>query len=140
MPPQGTGRLSQWSGRLVAIDLPCSIALIVLTIVGGTMVLVPQSCFDVCRACNCRARKFRRFWICVLARQSEVRLHRRSFSRIHTVKGMAMEPQMQRRFERLQQAVAETTMASILTGSQPNLGNALWQYLATHCGRDRGFK
>jgi ATP-binding cassette subfamily C protein LapB len=35
---------------------------------------------------------------------------------IHTVKGMAMEPQMQRRFERLQQAVAETTMASILTG------------------------
>jgi ATP-binding cassette subfamily C protein LapB len=37
---------------------------------------------------------------------------------------MAMEPQMQRRFERLQQAVAETTMASILTG-QANQTSAL---------------
>jgi ATP-binding cassette, subfamily C, bacterial LapB len=35
---------------------------------------------------------------------------------IHTIKVMAMEPQMQRRFERLQEAVAKTTMSSISTG------------------------
>jgi ATP-binding cassette, subfamily C, bacterial LapB len=43
---------------------------------------------------------------------------------IHTVKVMAMEPQIQRRFERLQQAVAESTLASILTG-QANQTSAL---------------
>src|SRR5262249_47922047 len=43
---------------------------------------------------------------------------------ILSAKTMAMEPQMQRRFERLQQAFAETTMASVSIG-QANQTSAL---------------
>ena len=105
--------------KLVTIDLPfVGIALIVMTIVGSTMVLVPAVLFFIFavlairRACEFRA---------VL--DSRTAQDNRKFdfiaevlAGIHTVKGMAMEPQMQRRFERLQQAVAESTMASILIG------------------------
>ena len=105
--------------KLVAIDLPfVGIALIVMTIVGSTMVLVPAVLFFIFAALAIRrAREFRDIL------DSRTAQDNRKFdfiaevlAGIHTVKGMAMEPQMQRRFERLQQAVAETTMASILTG------------------------
>ncbi len=105
--------------KLVAIDLPfVGIALIVMTIVGSTMVLVPAVLFFIFAALAIRrAREFRDIL------NSRTAQDNRKFdfiaevlAGIHTVKGMAMEPQMQRRFERLQQAVAETTMASILTG------------------------
>jgi len=105
--------------KLVAIDLPfVGIALIVMTIVGSMMVLVPAVLFFIFAALAIRrAREFRDIL------DSRTAQDNRKFdfiaevlAGIHTVKGMAMEPQMQRRFERLQQAVAETTMASILTG------------------------
>jgi ATP-binding cassette subfamily C protein LapB len=105
--------------KLVAIDLPfVGISLIVMTIVGSTMVLVPAVLFFIFAALAIRrAREFRDIL------DSRTAQDNRKFdfiaevlAGIHTVKGMAMEPQMQRRFERLQQAVAETTMASILTG------------------------
>ena len=105
--------------RLVAIDLPfVAIALIVLTIVGGTMVLVPAVlfCFFAALAIG-RARKFRQILDSRTAQDNrKYDFIAEVLAGIHTVKAMAMEPQMQRRFERLQQAVAETTMASILTG------------------------
>jgi ATP-binding cassette subfamily C protein LapB len=105
--------------KLVAIDLPfVGIALIVMTIVGSTMVLVPAVLFFIFAALAIgRARAFREILDSRTAQD-----HRKYdfiaeiLAGIQTVKGMAMEPQMQRRFERLQQAVAETTMASILTG------------------------
>jgi ATP-binding cassette subfamily C protein LapB len=105
--------------KLVTIDLPfVGIALVVMTIVGSTMVLVPIVLFLVFAALAIRrAREFR------VMLDSRTAQDNRKYdfiaevlAGIHTVKGMAMEPQMQRRFERLQQAVAETTMASILTG------------------------
>jgi ATP-binding cassette, subfamily C, bacterial LapB len=105
--------------RLVAIDLPfVAIALIVLTIVGGTMVLVPAVLFFVFAALAIgRARIFRKILESRTAQDNrKYDFIAEVLAGIHTVKGMAMEPQMQRRFERLQQAVAETTMASILTG------------------------
>jgi ATP-binding cassette subfamily C protein LapB len=113
--------------RLVAIDLPfVGIALIVLTIVGGTMVLVPAVLFFVFAALAIgRARKFRTILDSRAAQDNrKYDFIAEVLAGIHTVKGMAMEPQMQRRFERLQQAVAETTMASILTG-QANQTSAM---------------
>jgi ATP-binding cassette subfamily C protein LapB len=113
--------------RLVAIDLPfVCIALIVLTIVGGTMVLVPAVLFFFFAALAIgRARKFRKILDSRTAQDNrKYDFIAEVLAGIHTVKGMAMEPQMQRRFERLQQAVAETTMASILTG-QANQTSAM---------------
>ena len=105
--------------RLVAIDLPfVGIALIVMTIVGGTMVLVPAVLFFFFAALAIgRAREFRNILDARTAQDNrKYDFIAEVLAGIHTVKVTAMEPQMQRRFERLQQAVAETTMASILTG------------------------
>jgi len=113
--------------RLVAIDLPfVGIALIVLTIVGGTMVLVPAVLFFFFSALAIgRARQFRKILDSRTAQDNrKYDFIAEVLAGIHTVKVMAMEPQMQRRFERLQQAVAETTMASILTG-QANQTSAM---------------
>jgi ATP-binding cassette, subfamily C, bacterial LapB len=105
--------------RLVLIDLPfVGIALLVMAIVGGAIVLVPASLFFGFAALAIgRARKFRR----ILDARTTQDNRKYDFiaevlTGIHTVKVMAMEPQMQRRFERLQEAVARTTMASISTG------------------------
>jgi ATP-binding cassette, subfamily C, bacterial LapB len=113
--------------RLVSIDLPfVGIALTVMTIVGGVIVLVPATLFFVFAALAVsRARKFRK----IINTRTTQDNRKYDFiaevlAGIHTVKSMAMEPQMQRRFERLQQAVAETTMSSILTG-QANQTSAL---------------
>jgi ATP-binding cassette, subfamily C, bacterial LapB len=105
--------------RLVLIDLPfVGIALTVMAIVGGPMVFVPASLFLGFAALAIgRAREFRR----ILDARTEQDNRKYDFiaevlAGIHTIKAMAMEPQMQRRFERLQEAVARTTMSSILTG------------------------
>ncbi len=113
--------------RLISIDLPfVVIALTVMTVVGGAIVLVPTTLFLVFAALAAgRARKFRR-----IINTRTIQDNRKYdfiaevLSGIHTVKSMAMEPQMQRRFERLQQSVAETTISSILTG-QANQTSAL---------------
>ena len=113
--------------RLVLIDLPfVGIALIVMTIVGGVMVLVPAGLFLLFAALAInRARKFRTIINTRTAQDNrKYDFIAEVLSGIHTVKSMAMEPQMQRRFERLQQAVAETTFSSILTG-QANQTSAL---------------
>jgi ATP-binding cassette, subfamily C, bacterial LapB len=113
--------------RIVLIDLPfVGIALTVMAIVGGPMVFVPASLFLGFAALAIgRARQFRR----ILDARTEQDNRKYDFiaevlAGIHTVKAMAMEPQMQRRFERLQEAVAGTTMSSILTG-QANQSAAL---------------
>jgi ATP-binding cassette, subfamily C, bacterial LapB len=105
--------------RLVLIDLPfVGIALLVMAIVGGAMVLVPASLFFVFAALAIgRAREFRRILDARTAQDNrKYDFIAEVLIGIHTVKVMAMEPQMQRRFERLQEAVAKTTMSSISTG------------------------
>jgi ATP-binding cassette subfamily C protein LapB len=89
-----------------------------MAIVGSTMVLVPAVLFFIFAALAIgRAREFREILDSRTAQDNrKYDFIAEVLAGIHTVKGMAMEPQMQRRFERLQQAVAETTMASILTG------------------------
>jgi ATP-binding cassette subfamily C protein LapB len=113
--------------RLVSIDLPfVAISLVVMGIVGGVMVLVPTTLFFLFAALAVgRARKFRTIINTRTAQDNrKYDFVAEVLAGIHTVKSMAMEPQMQRRFERLQQAIAETTMASILTG-QANQTSAL---------------
>src|SRR5258707_8663373 len=97
-----------------------------MTIVGGTMVLVPAVLFFFFAALAIgRAREFRKILDARTAQDNrKYDFIAEVLAGVHTVKVMAMEPQMQRRFERLQQAVAETTMASILTG-QANQTSAL---------------
>jgi ATP-binding cassette subfamily C protein LapB len=107
------------ASRLVSIDCPfVAISLAVMSTVGGVMVFVPIGLFSIFAILAMhRSRKFRD----VLRDRAAQDNRKYDFiaevlGGIHTVKIMAMEPQMQRRFERLQQAVAETTMSSILTG------------------------
>lgn len=105
--------------RLVLIDLPfVAIALLVMAIVGGAMVLVPAGLFLGFAAFAIgRARQFRRILDARTAQDNrKYDFIAEVLTGIHTVKVMAMEPQMQRRFERLQEAVAKTTMSSITTG------------------------
>jgi ATP-binding cassette, subfamily C, bacterial LapB len=105
--------------RLVLIDLPfVAIAMVVMAIVGGLMVLVPASLFLGFGVLAVgRARKFRRILDARTAQDNrKYDFIAEVLTGIHTVKAMAMEPQMQRRFERLQEAVAKTTMSSISTG------------------------
>jgi ATP-binding cassette subfamily C protein LapB len=105
--------------RLVSIDLPfVCISLAVMGIIGGVMVLVPATLFFLFAALAIgRARKFRAIINTRTAQDNrKYDFIAEVLGGIHTIKSMAMEPQMQRRFERLQQAIAETTMASILTG------------------------
>jgi ATP-binding cassette subfamily C protein LapB len=105
--------------RLVLIDLPfVGIALLVMAIVGGAMVLVPAILFFGFAALAIgRAREFRRILDARTAQDNrKYDFIAEVLTGIHTVKVMAMEPQMQRRFERLQEAVAKTTMSSISTG------------------------
>jgi ATP-binding cassette subfamily C protein LapB len=113
------GEYHSGQAKLVTIDLPfVGIALIVMAIVGSTMVLVPAVLFFIFAALAIgRAREFREILDSRTAQDNrKYDFIAEVLAGIHTVKGLAMEPQMQRRFERLQQAVAETTMASILTG------------------------
>jgi ATP-binding cassette, subfamily C, bacterial LapB len=105
--------------RLVSIDLPfVVIGLAVMSAVGGIIVLVPVGLFLIFATfAILRSRKLRK----VLHQSSTYDNRKYDFiaevlGGIQAVKLMAMEPQMQRRLERLQQAVAESTMASILTG------------------------
>lgn len=105
--------------RTAVIDLPfVAIALLVMAVVGGNMVLVPVVMFVIFSSLAVvRARKFRE-----IIRGRAAQDNRKYdfivevLTGIQTAKGMAMEPQLQRRFERLQQAVADTTWASILIG------------------------
>ena len=119
--------------RLVAIDLPfICISLSVMSIVAGIMVLVPICLFIVFAGLAVsRARKFRAI-INVRTDQDNRKFDfiAEALGGIHTLKGLAMEPKMLRRFERLQQSVAESTMASILTGQNSQTSALLYGSLS----------
>ena len=111
------GNYHAGSSRLMAIDIPFAlITLTILTLVGGLTVLVPISLFFFFAALAIRrSRAYRK-----INEERSIQDNKKYdfvsevLAGILTVKGMAMEPQMLRRFERLQQSVAEITMRSIL--------------------------
>jgi ATP-binding cassette, subfamily C, bacterial LapB len=110
------GNYHAGSSRLMAIDLPfVLVTLTILTLVGGLIVLVPISLFFIFAALAIgRSRDYRK-----INEERSIQDNKKYdfvsevLAGILTVKGMAMEPQMLRRFERLQQSVAEITMRSI---------------------------
>jgi len=111
------GNYHAGSSRLMAIDIPfVLVTLTTLTLVGGLMVLLPLSLFLFFAALAIRrSRDYRK-----INEERSIQDNKKYdfvsevLAGILTVKGMAMEPQMLRRFERLQQSVAEITMRSIL--------------------------
>ncbi len=117
------GELNAFHGgnaRLIIVDLPmAAVFLIVTALVGGFLVLVPIAliagfgCFAALKSKDLQT---------VLSHRTDQDNKRYDFlveclEGIHTIKGLAMEPQMQRRFERLQKS---SSMASYDTISMGN--------------------
>lgn len=107
--------------RLLALDIPLAgIFLVMIGLVGGPLVLVPIVLIALTIAFGVhRARRLER----ALTRSSvqDNRKHDflvECFSGIRTVKGLAMEPMMMRRFERLHAGTARATHDTILVGNQ----------------------
>jgi ATP-binding cassette, subfamily C, bacterial LapB len=104
------------ASRLMAVDiLFVFVTLAIVAVVGGRLVLVPIAMFFFFAALAIhRTRDFPK-----INEERSIRDNKKYdfvaevLTGILTVKGMAMEPQMLRRFERLQQSVAEITMQSI---------------------------
>jgi len=111
------GNYHAGSSRLLAIDIPfVFVTLAILAVVGGPMILVPVLLFfSFVGLAARRSLDFRK----IIAERSVQDNRKYDFvsealAGILTVKCMAMELQMLRRFERLQQRVAEIAMRSIL--------------------------
>jgi len=115
--------------RIVTIDLPfVTIGLVVMTLVGGMMVLVPILLFFFFAALSIRRSRDLRD---VIEQRSVQDNKKYDFvtevlGGILSVKAMAMEPQMQRRYERLQHAVAEITAKTILAGQAAQASAVLY--------------
>ena len=115
--------------RIVAIDLPfVTISLIVMALVGGMMVLVPVLLFFFFAAVSIRRSRDLRDVIEQRSIQDNKKYDfvTEVLSGILSIKAMAMEPQMQRRYERLQHAVAEITAKSILAGQAAQASAVLY--------------
>ena len=106
--------------RLLLVDLPfLFIFLGLIFVIGGPVVLVPLAMIAVLAVVSLlagRALKARQ------AQRAELDDRRYSFiievlSGIQTIKSMAMEPQMQRRYERLQSTGAGSAYKSIVLGN-----------------------
>jgi ATP-binding cassette subfamily C protein LapB len=105
------------SSRLSAIDLPFAfVTLAIMALVGGLIALVPIALFFFFAAVAIRRSQHYR----EINEERSVQDNKKYdfvsevLAGILTVKGMAMESQMLRRFERLQQFIAEITMRFIL--------------------------
>lgn len=113
--------------RLLLIDLPFVFVFLgLIAIIGGWIVAVPLVMFAtlavVTLVCGTRLRE-------VLEQRAEQDDRRYDFiietlNGIQTIKTMAMEPQIQRRFERLQKAGVEASYKTIALGNlAQNFGN-----------------
>lgn len=113
--------------RLLTLDIPLAgIFLLVLGLVGGLLILVPI--FLIVAFGSLAVMQGRRLKT-VLTNRSEQDNRKHDFlvevlTGIHTVKGLAMEPMILRRFERLQKSSAIASYETILLGNQlQSLGN-----------------
>lgn len=106
--------------RLLLVDLPFLLIFLgLIFVIGGLVVLVPLAMIGVLAVISFfagRALKARQ------AQRAELDDRRYSFiiealSGIQTIKSMAMEPQMQRRYERLQATGAASAYQSIVLGN-----------------------
>ncbi len=113
--------------RLLLLDLPfTALFLLLIAIVGGPIVFVPLALFVVLGAATVICSRSLRS---VLETRSAYDDRKYDFivevlGGIHTVKSMAMEPQVQRRFERLQKSGIDAAYRTIVLGnSAQSYGN-----------------
>lgn len=114
-------------GRLLLIDLPFLFVFLGLFwVIAGPLVLVPLTIFALLAAATLLVGRALR---ATLERRHELDDRRYSFiiqilSNIETVKALALEPTMTRRYERLQLAGAGATSSTIfLSGCAQTIGN-----------------
>lgn len=104
-------------GRMVLLDLPFIVLFLgLIWLIGGPLVAAPVLLFAGLAVVGARIGIFLRR---ALADRAGIDDRRQSFiievlNGIHTIKGMAMEGLMQRRYERLQQASAASTYRATL--------------------------
>jgi len=120
--------------RLLAIDLPATaVFLVLMAVIGGWVAAVPLVLIAVFAFLN--VRRNQAVTESIEARsQSDSRKYDfviEVLSHIHTVKALALEPQMLRRYERLQRQVGECSYDAIhlANGSQNAIG--LYSSIAT---------
>ena len=127
------GNFHAGSSRLTAIDLPfVFVTFAILAIVGGQIVLVPIGLFCLFAALAIgRSRDYRQIAV-ERSNQDDKKYDFISevLTGILTVKGMAMEPQMLRRFERLQQTVAQINLRAILVAHSAQSSAAIYGNLS----------
>lgn len=120
--------------RVIGIDLPfVPMFGVIMYLVGGSIVLVPIGLFVVFALLAVyRSRKIRE-----VVEERDKHDNRKydfvieALSGMHTIKSMAMEPQIMRRFERLQHQVGDLSHRSIvLTGAAQSFGT-LYASLST---------
>ncbi len=124
------GELNRFHGgsaKLILIDFPfVAIFLSVILFVGGTLVLVPIAVVVGLGIMIMRRGKKLQDLLQARAEQDGKRYDfiTECLAGILTIKSMAMEPQIQRRYERLQQFSAEVSYRTILHGaSMQSIGN-----------------
>lgn len=141
---QAMASVAEWQAspsRLVLVDLPfVPIYLAVLALVGGWLVLVPILLFAGLGAAGA-ARAFRLRKVVEERSASDARIRDfliESIGGVTTIKALAMEPQMLRRFERLQESAAErnyeTTSIADAAQSFALLSSSLTQVLTVAIG------
>ena len=120
--------------RLLMIDIPSvAIFLVIMGIVGGTIVFIPMIMFAVFALLTYRRNLHLNS---VVQEQSEHENRKYDFvievlSGIHSVKSMAMEPQMQRRYERLQRQAGNLNMKSIYFSGVAQANASLYTGVST---------
>ena len=122
--------------RLLLIDVPAAaIYLVIMWLIGQWIVLVPIALLGVFSFLAFRRNLELRDIVTRRSVQDDRKYDflTEALSGIHTVKSMAMEALMLRRFERLQKAVGLFSYRSILVASNAQSTAALYATLSTTC-------
>lgn len=120
--------------RLLMIDIPSvAIFLGIMAIVGGSIVFIPIAMFVIFAILTYRRNQHLNG---IIQEQSEHENRKYDFviealSGIHTVKSMAMEPLMQRRYERLQRQAGDLNMKSIYFSGAAQANASLYTGIST---------
>ena len=122
--------------RLLIIDVPMAgVYLAIMYLIGGAIVLVPVTLLAVFAVIAGFRNRFLRQ---VIAQRTDHENRKYDFvievlSGIHTVKALALEALMLRRFERLQRQVGIFSHKSIMVGNEAQSTAALYSSLSTIC-------
>ncbi len=121
-------------GRLLIIDLPAALFYLwIMYLIGGPIIVVPICLLGIFMLVTSRQTKELRDIVLLRSEQNNKKYDFviEALQGIHTVKSMAMEALMLRRFERLQKQVARLCHRSILMSNAAQNTGALYANLST---------